>query len=93
MRLRGLEMKYRGACFEIVIWCAKRLSSGPAWREVEFALRYRVSNSPVKNANFLSCFLRLWLQKLPAEHRSDCAKDAQQPASSGAAAVMMIGGF
>jgi hypothetical protein len=42
--------------------CAKWLSSGPAWREVEFTLRYRVSNSPVKSAIFLSCFLRLWLQ-------------------------------
>jgi hypothetical protein len=42
--------------------CAKWLFSGPAWREVEFALRYRVSNSPVKSAIFLSRFLRLWLQ-------------------------------
>jgi hypothetical protein len=73
--------------------CAKWLSSGPAWQEVEFTLRYRVSNSPVESAIFLSCFLHLWVQKLPAEHRPDCAEDTQQPASSGATTIMTIGYF
>ncbi len=25
MRLSGLEMKYRGACFEIVVWAQEQL--------------------------------------------------------------------